>query len=75
LCSAWIELGCLKPYFQFKDTLSYSCKNALFKDACKAIEQHIAENGTDQVSIFIKLLYYFYFYQYLIKLFINLGTK
>ncbi|XP_015366934.1 PREDICTED: putative oxidoreductase GLYR1 homolog [Diuraphis noxia] len=45
---AWIELGCLKPYFQFKDTLSYSCKNTLFKEACKAIEQHIVENNTDQ---------------------------
>lgn len=46
---AWIELGCLKPYFQFKDTLSYSCKTIHFREACKAIEQHIEENGsTDQ---------------------------
>lgn len=56
LFSAWIELGCLKPYFQFKETLTYSCKTLHFREAVKAIEQHIAEHGTDQVSIFIKLL-------------------
>lgn len=39
--SAWIEIGCLKPYFEFKDTLTYSCKTLQFKDACKAIEQYI----------------------------------
>ncbi|XP_026805739.1 putative oxidoreductase GLYR1 homolog [Rhopalosiphum maidis] len=45
---AWIELGCLKPYFQFKDTLSYSCKTVHFKEACKAIEQYITENDTNE---------------------------
>jgi len=61
LFSAWIELGCLKPYFQFKDTLSYSCKTTHFKEACKAIEEHIEENNTDQVSSFINFLWYCYF--------------
>lgn len=41
--SAWIEIGCLKPYFEFKDTLSFSCKTPNFKDACKAIEQYIQD--------------------------------
>ncbi|XP_016657812.1 putative oxidoreductase GLYR1 homolog isoform X1 [Acyrthosiphon pisum] len=45
---AWIEVGCLKPYFQFKDTLTYSCKTTHFRDAVKAIEEHIEENGTEQ---------------------------
>jgi hypothetical protein len=54
-------VGCLKPYFQFKDTLSYSCKTMHFKEACKAIEQYITENDTNEVSIFVKLLYYCFF--------------
>lgn len=45
---AWIELGCLKPYFQFKDTLTYSCKTVHFKEACKAIEEYIIENNTNE---------------------------
>ena len=52
LFSAWIELGCLKPYFQFKDTLTYSCKTVHFKEACKAIEEYIIENNTNEVSYF-----------------------
>jgi len=59
--SAWIEVGCLKPYFQFKETLTYSCKSSHFKEAVKAIEQFIEEDGTKRVSIFIKLLFYYYF--------------
>lgn len=42
--SAWIEIGCLKPYYQFKDSLSFSCKTLLFKEACRSIENYIAEN-------------------------------
>lgn len=38
---AWIEIGCLKPYYQFKDTLSFGCKSQNFKEACRAIEQYI----------------------------------
>ncbi|XP_025412661.1 putative oxidoreductase GLYR1 homolog [Sipha flava] len=43
---AWIEIGCLKPYYQFKNSLAFSCKTLLFKEACKAIENYIAENKT-----------------------------
>ncbi|KAF0756500.1 putative oxidoreductase GLYR1, partial [Aphis craccivora] len=46
--TAWIELGCLKPYFQFKDTLTYSHKGQAFKDACKAIEEYILENNSNE---------------------------
>lgn len=45
-------MGCLKPYFLFKDTLSYSCKTVHFKEAVKAIELYIIET---RVSIIIKL--------------------
>lgn len=41
--SAWIEIGCLKPYYEFKESLSISCKTAPFKEACKAIEQYIQD--------------------------------
>ncbi|XP_050540446.1 cytokine-like nuclear factor N-PAC [Daktulosphaira vitifoliae] len=40
---AWIEIGCLKPYYEFKESLSISCKTATFKEACKAIEQYIQD--------------------------------
>jgi len=46
---AWIEIGCLKPYFEFKESLANSCKTVNFKEACRAIEQYIQErNGEGQ---------------------------
>ncbi|XP_050441153.1 cytokine-like nuclear factor N-PAC [Adelges cooleyi] len=40
---AWIEIGCLKPYYEFKESLTISCKTPTFKEACKAIEQYIQD--------------------------------
>jgi hypothetical protein len=55
--SAWIEIGCLKPYYQFKNSLAFSCKTLLFKEACKAIENYIAENKTAVCNSFFFFLF------------------
>lgn len=57
--SAWIEVGCLKPYFEFKETLTYSCKTPNFKDACKAIEQYIQD--TKDASYIIRVYFCYIF--------------
>ncbi|XP_059481030.1 cytokine-like nuclear factor N-PAC [Neocloeon triangulifer] len=38
---AWIEESNLKPYFQFKDTLSKTSKAAPFREAVEAIEEYV----------------------------------
>lgn len=62
--SAWIETGCLKPYFEFKESLTYSCKTPTFKDACKAIEQYILDNKDVSYIISLFLLYFNMIYLY-----------
>jgi hypothetical protein len=52
--SAWIEEANLKPYFQFKDTLSKTSKAAPFREAVEAIESYVENQrqGGGNVSYF-----------------------
>ncbi|VVC34058.1 Hypothetical protein CINCED_3A000478 [Cinara cedri] len=47
---AWIETGCLKPYFPFKDALTYGCKTPTFKEACRAIEEFVESRDPSYVE-------------------------
>jgi len=45
---AWIDVICLKPYYEFKNSLGFGCRSQAFREACKAIEQYIEDNRIEQ---------------------------
>lgn len=45
---AWIEEYSIKPYLEFKEKLSKTCKTALFKRACGDIEDYITRKAAGE---------------------------
>jgi hypothetical protein len=63
ICSAWIEEANLKPYFQFKDTLSKTSKATPFREAVQSIESYVENQrkGGGNVSwIMLHSMCYFF---------------